>query len=395
MIKKKECVAMLLAGGQGSRLSVLTQNLAKPAVPFGGKYRIIDFTLSNCVNSHIDTVGVLTQYKPLVLNEYIGNGQPWGLDRQNGGVHILPPYVGNKHSEWYQGTANAVYQNIAFIDQYRPEYLLVLSGDHIYKMDYADMLEYHKNKQADCTVSAITVSEEEASRFGILIADRENRINGFEEKPKNPKSLKASMGIYIFNWQSLKEALIRDAKEENSRHDFGADIIPGMLEQDKRMFAYPFEGYWKDVGTIESLWQANMDLIDSQIPLNVNDEKGRVYTRSLCLPPHYISDNMVVKNSLISEGCCLSGKINNSVIFSGVTVEPGAVISNSVIMTGTVVHSGATISRAIVGEHVTVMENAVIGEESVDAEIEVIPSNQITEGTSKEKDTAGMGRYEV
>lgn len=376
---KKECVAMVLAGGQGSRLQVLTQNLAKPAVPFGGKYRIIDFTLSNCVNSHIDTVGILTQYKPLVLNEYIGNGQPWGLDRKNGGVHILPPYVGPQQAEWYKGTANAIYQNMEFISRYHPEYVLVLSGDHIYSMDYREMIEYHRQRGADCTISVIDVPLSEASRFGILHTEKDSRINGFEEKPQLPKSTKASMGIYVFSWKVLREYLIQDEENQASKHDFGANIIPQMLKDGKRLFAFPFCGYWKDVGTIESLWQANMDFIDHENLLGQNQKGRKIYSRSRCLPPHYMSDEAEIKNSLVSEGCRISGRVEHSVIFPGVTIEKDAVIENSVVMPGTVIGAGAKISHAILGESVTVEKGALVS----DSGIAVVRSKAVVSAEKK------------
>lgn len=357
---KKECIAMVLAGGQGSRLQVLTQNLAKPAVHFGGKYRIIDFTLSNCVNSHIDTVGILTQYRPLVLNEYIGNGQPWGLDRKNGGVHILPPYVGQEQAEWYKGTANAIYQNMEFIERYDPEYVLILSGDHIYSMDYREMLDYHREKEADCTISIIDVPLSEASRFGILHTEKDSRIDGFEEKPACPKSTKASMGIYIFSWKSLREYLIADEKDASSKHDFGGNIIPQMLADQKKLFAFPFRGYWKDVGTIESLWQANMDFIDRENLLGQNRKGRKVYSRSRCLPPHYMGSDAEIKNSLISEGSHICGRVEHSVIFPGVRIGKNAVVEDSVLMPGTVVESGARVSHAILGEDVSVKANSVV-----------------------------------
>ncbi|MEG1509547.1 MAG: glucose-1-phosphate adenylyltransferase, partial [Clostridia bacterium] len=305
----KECVAMLLAGGQGTRLGVLTRDIAKPAVPFGGKYRIIDFPLSNCVNSGIDTVGVLTQYQPFYLNQYIGSGQPWDLDRLNGGAFVLPPYVKGKQGEWYKGTANAIYQNIAFIDKFSPEYVLVLSGDHIYKMDYSDMLNEHKRNNADCTIAVIDVSIEEASRFGIMNTKPDGTIYEFEEKPKKPKSTNASMGIYIFNWAKLRQYLIDDENDKNSSNDFGQNIIPNMLRDDQRLFAYRFSGYWKDVGTISSLWEANMDLLNNKSGLNINDQNWKIYARNNAEPPHYVGNNATIKNSLVTEGCIIEGNV--------------------------------------------------------------------------------------
>ncbi len=333
----KECIAMLLAGGQGSRLYALTQKLAKPAVPFGGKYRIIDFPLSNCVNSGIDTVGILTQYQPLVLNEYIGNGQPWDLDRLYGGVHVLPPYQKSGGSDWYKGTANAIYQNINFIDRYDPEYVLILSGDHIYKMDYSRMLAYHKEQQADCTIAVLEVPWAEASRFGIMTANAEGVITKFEEKPKEPKSNLASMGIYIFSWKKLREYLERDEATPDSDNDFGKNIIPAMLGEGQRMCAYPFEGYWKDVGTIDSLWEANMDLLNPNVPLDVWDESWKIYSRTAAQPPHHITSQAHVENSMITEGCEVEGEVDFSVLFSNVKVHPGAVVRDSIVMPGCVI----------------------------------------------------------
>lgn len=366
MFYKKECIAMLLAGGQGSRLYVLTQNIAKPAVPYGGKYRIIDFPLSNCINSGIDTVGVLTQYQPLELNDYIGSGQPWDLDRMNGGVHVLPPYQKSTGSDWYKGTANAIYQNLHFIDRYNPEYVLILSGDHIYKMDYSEMLENHKKNNADCTIAVLEVPMEEASRFGIMNADEDGKIYEFEEKPAHPKSNLASMGIYIFNWSKLKSYLIEDEKDPNSSKDFGKNIIPKMLGNEERMFAYRFDGYWKDVGTIDSLWEANMDLLDPKVPLELYDPNWKIYSRNPVMPPHYISKEAIVQNSMITEGCEIFGTVDFSVLSSGVIVEPGAVVRDSILMSGTVVKSGAVVEYAIVAENVTIGENAVIGKRPED-----------------------------
>ena len=352
---------MLLAGGQGSRLYSLTKNLAKPAVPFGGKYRIIDFPLSNCVNSGIDTVGVLTQYQPLVLNEYIGNGQPWDLDRQEGGVFVLPPYQKSSGSDWYTGTANAIYQNLPFIERYDPNYVLILSGDHIYKMDYEKMLKFHKEKEADCTIAVLRVPMEEASRFGIMNAREDGRIYEFEEKPAHPKSNLASMGIYIFTWKKLKEYLERDAKTPGSANDFGKNIIPGMLAENERMYAYAFDGYWKDVGTIDSLWEANMDLLDPKVPLSLYDPDWKIYARNPALPPHYIAPGAHVQNSMVTEGCVIEGTVDFSVVFAGVTIEEGAVVRDSIIMPGSVVRKGAVVDYTIVAEQTIIGENAVVG----------------------------------
>ncbi len=360
-MRKKEWIAMLLAGGQGSRLYSLTKNLAKPAVPFGGKYRIIDFPLSNCVNSGIDTVGVLTQYQPLVLNEYIGSGQPWDLDRQEGGVFVLPPYQKSSGSDWYTGTANAIYQNLPFIERYDPNYVLILSGDHIYKMDYEKMLKFHKEKEADCTIAVLRVPMEEASRFGIMNAREDGRVYEFEEKPAHPKSNLASMGIYIFTWKKLKEYLERDAKTPGSANDFGKNIIPGMLAENERMYAYAFDGYWKDVGTIDSLWEANMDLLDPKVPLSLYDPDWKIYARNPALPPHYIAPGAHVQNSMVTEGCVIEGTVDFSVVFAGVTIEEGAVVRDSIIMPGSVVRKGAVVDYTIVAEQTIIGENAVVG----------------------------------
>lgn len=361
MAKKKEMIAMLLAGGQGNRLYVLTNQRAKPAVPFGGKYRIIDFTLSNCTNSGIDTVGVLTQYRPLELNSYIGNGQPWDLDRMNGGIYILPPYTGSSAS-WYKGTANAVYQNINFIEQYDPEYVLVLSGDHIYKMDYARMLKYHKSKKADVTIAVMDVPIDEASSYGIMNTNDDWSIREFEEKPKVPKSTKASMGIYIFNWQKLKKYLEEDeAKGKETSNDFGKNIIPSMLNDNQRVFAYPFEGYWKDVGTIGNLWEANMDLLNPSIAINIWDPLWRIYCRHDVTTPHYISSGAEVINSMVTEDCYVNGKLNYSILFSNVRVSEGAEIEYSVVMSNTKVSKGAKVSYAIIADDAVIEEGAVVG----------------------------------
>ncbi len=364
MLPKKEVVAMLLAGGQGSRLGVLTKKIAKPAVPFGGKYRIIDFPLSNCANSGIEAVGVLTQYQPLVLNEYIGNGQPWELDGMNSGVTCLSPYESKKGSEWYSGTANAIYQNISYIDRYNPEYVVVLSGDHIYKMDYADMIKFHKEHDAACTIAVIDVSLEEASRFGILNTNEDGSIYEFEEKPAHPKSTNASMGIYVFSWKELRKYLIEDAENENSSNDFGKDVLPAMLNAGERMFAYPFEGYWKDVGTVESLWDANMDLLDPNLKLDLRD----IYSKNPMFPPHYVSETATIKNSNISDGCIVEGEVENSILFPGVKIEKGAKVDYSIIMPNTVVKANADIKYSIVSENTVSGCNAVIGGNPEDTE---------------------------
>ena len=368
MLPKQEVVAMLLAGGQGSRLGVLTKNLAKPAVPFGGKYRIIDFPLSNCVNSGIETVGILTQYQPLILNEYIGNGQPWDLDRMNAGVHILPPYQNSKKFDWYKGTANAIYQNIAFIDRYDPDYVVILSGDHIYKMDYSEMVAYHKENDAACTIAEIEVPMEEASRFGILNTNPDGSIYEFDEKPKVPKSNKASMGIYVFSWDKLRKYLIEDEADPNSSNDFGHDILPKMLNCGERMMAFEFNGYWKDVGTIDSLWESNMDLLNPKVEMKLNDESWRIYSRNPIRPPHYIAEKASVQAALITEGCSIYGNVDSSVIFSNVIIENGATVSDSIIMPGAVIKSGATVQYAIIGEDAVIGEGAVIGKRPEEVE---------------------------
>ena len=362
MYKKKECVAMLLAGGQGSRLYALTEKTAKPAVPFGGKYRIIDFPMSNCVNSGIYTVGVLTQYQPLVLNEYIGNGQPWDLDRANSGVTVLPPYQGKKSADWYRGTANAIYQNLAFIRRYDPDYVLILSGDHIYKMDYSEMLAAHKKNNADCTIAVLDVPLEEASRFGIINTDDSGRILEFEEKPAHPKSTKASMGIYIFNRTVLEEYLIRDEEDKKSSNDFGKNIIPNMLNDGKLMYTYGFKGYWKDVGTIDSLWEANMELLGTPPKFDINDKKWRIYSRTPADAPHFVGEHGQIANSLITEGCEIDGVVENSVLSNGVKVERGAYVKDSVVMSGVVIKAGAAVNYSILDEGAVVCEGAVVGQ---------------------------------
>ncbi len=368
MFRKQECVAMLLAGGQGSRLYALTRNIAKPAVPYGGKYRIIDFPLSNCINSGIETVGVLTQYQPLELSDYIGSGMPWDLDRSQAGVHVLPPYQRNKGADWYKGTANAIYQNIAFIERYNPEYVLVLSGDHIYKMDYSKMIEAHKEKNADCTIAVIEVEMEEASRIGILNTNPDGSIYEFDEKPAVPKSNLASMGIYVFNWQKMRKYLIEDENNPDSENDFGKNVLPAMLNAGERMFAYRFEGYWKDVGTIDSLWEANMDILNPKVPLDLSDREWRIYSRNAGLPPHYIADSAKVQNSSISEGCNVYGEVEFSVLFPGVTIEEGATVYDSILMPGAHVRKNAKVQYAIVAENVDIGEGAVVGERPEDME---------------------------
>ncbi len=368
MLPKQEVVAMLLAGGQGSRLGVLTRNLAKPAVPFGGKYRIIDFPLSNCVNSGIETVGVLTQYQPLELNEYIGSGQPWDLDSMNAGVHVLPPYQKSKKSDWYKGTANAITQNIPFIERYHPEYVVVLSGDHIYKMDYSKMISYHKEKGAACTIAVYEVPMAEASRFGILNTNEDGSIYEFDEKPKVPKSNQASMGIYVFSWDKLKKYLEEDDENPKSQNDFGKNVLPAMLEAGEKMFAYKFEGYWKDVGTIDSLWESNMDLLNPNIPLDLNDSEWKIYSRNPAMPPHYIAKDASVQNSLVAEGCNVYGELDFSVLFAGVYVAPGAVVKDSIVMPGARIEQGARVQYAIVAENAVVGANAVVGKRPEDME---------------------------
>ncbi len=359
---KKECVAMLLAGGQGSRLYALTQDMAKPAVPYGGKYRIIDFPLSNCVNSGIDTVGVLTQYQPLVLNEYIGNGQPWGLDRAHGGVHVLPPYETAAGKAWYSGTANAIYQNIGFVDRYNPEYVVILSGDHIYKMDYSKMIEYHKETKADATIAVLEVPWEEAPRFGIMSADENGVIYEFAEKPKEPKSNLASMGIYVFTWAKLRKYLIDNENDKEATKDFGKNIIPSMLENKEKMVAYHFDGYWKDVGTIDSLWEANMDVLDPNVPLDLLDDSWKIYSRNPVMPPHYAGATSRIQNSMVAEGCEIYGMVDFSVLFAGVVVEEGAIVRDSIIMPNSVIKKGAIVEYSIVGENCVVGEKAKVGE---------------------------------
>lgn len=362
-MKSKKCVAMLLAGGQGSRLGVLTSKIAKPAVPYGGKYRIIDFPLSNCSNSGIDTVGILTQYKPLELNDYVSSGKPWDLDRTNGGVHILPPYHNQDGGNWYKGTANAIYQNIEFLERYNPEYVLILSGDHIYKMDYSEMLAQHIETGADCTIAVLNVSLEEASRFGIMNADNEGTVYEFEEKPKAPKSTLASMGIYIFTWKKLKYYLTEDEKNPNSSNDFGKNIIPMMLDDNQLLKVFRFNDYWKDVGTVDSLWEANLDLLNPKINLNLADKNWKIYSKNTGTSPQYISEEAEVENSLIADGCEIFGKVDYSVLFKNVTVEQGACVEYSLVMPGAVIKSGAKVQYAIIAENSVVESDGTVGEE--------------------------------
>ena len=378
MYCKKECIAMLLAGGQGSRLYDLTKQIAKPAVSFGGKYKIIDFPLSNCINSGIDTVGVLTQYQPFALNEYVSGGQPWDLDRVRGGLYVLPPYQGNKHSDWYKGTANAIYQNINFIKQYDPDYVLILSGDHIYRMDYNKMLQQHKATGAACTVATITVPMDEASRFGICNTNPDGSIYEFEEKPKEPKNNQASMGIYIFTTKTLIEYLENDEEDENSSNDFGKNIIPNLLGNGEKLYSYRFEGYWKDVGTISSLWEANMDLIGENPVLTLADHDFRIYSKNTARPPQYIGKSAVVDNSLISEGCRIYGTVINSVIGSGVVVENGAIVKDAVVMEDVIVKENACVYTAIVDSDTIVESGAVVGKENAGKdEIALIASGSV------------------
>ena len=358
----KEIVAMLLAGGQGSRLYALTQNLAKPAVPFGGKYRIIDFPLSNCVNSGIDTVGILTQYQPVVLNEYIGNGQPWDLDRLYGGVHVLPPYQKATGSDWFKGTANAIYQHISFIDRYDPEYVIILSGDQICKQDYREFLNFHKEKDADFSVAVMEVPWEEASRFGLMVTDENAQITEFQEKPKNPKSNLASMGNYIFKWSILRKYLIEDEQDPNSDNDFGKNIIPNLLKDGCKMFAHRFDGYWKDVGTIPSLWEANMEVLDPEHSgIDLFDANWKIYSRNSGMTAHKVSGAAVVENSMITDGCRVDGTVKHSILFAGVKVEAGAVVEDAVVMGNAVIKAGAQVKHCIVAEDAVIGENAIVG----------------------------------
>ncbi len=366
-MRSKECVAMILAGGQGSRLGILTQNVAKPAVPFGGKYRIIDFPLSNCAHSGIDTVGVLTQYQPLELNTYIANGQPWDLDRTNGGVFVLPPYTSAEKGEWYKGTANAIYQNLGFMQQFNPKYVVILSGDHIYKMDYNKMLQAHKNANADATIAVIEVPWEEASRFGIMNTNDDMQIVEFEEKPAEPKSNLASMGVYCFSWEVLKKYLTEDEKNDESENDFGKNIIPAMLGDGLKLMAYRFDGYWKDVGTIQSLWEANMELLDDNPGCDLDDENWKIFSRNPIKPPQYIGETGVIKNSYSTEGCEIYGKVEHSILFEGVTIGENAVVKDSIILPGAVIENGANISKSIIGSDAVIGKEAKIGSLEDDA----------------------------
>lgn len=376
-MRRKECIAMLLAGGQGSRLGILTRKLAKPAVPFGGKYRIIDFTLSNCYNSGIDTVGVLTQYKPLALNSYIGIGSAWDLDRKHGGVFVLPPYVREKGGEWYKGTADAIYQNMNFVDMFDTAYVLVLSGDHIYKMDYSLMLDYHKKCKADATIAVIKVPWEEASRFGIMNTAGDHRIVKFAEKPQKPQNNLASMGIYIFNWKTLKKYLLADSKDSHSCHDFGKNVIPAMLDNKLAMFAYPFEGYWKDVGTVESFWEANMDLLKDRPELQIYDPAWRIYSVNPTRPPHYLAPTARVTSSVISEGCQIHGQVDHSVVFPDVHIGEGAIITDSIIMSHVKIGANVTINKAIIGRKCSIKEGCIIGNQDNDNDITVIAESML------------------
>jgi glucose-1-phosphate adenylyltransferase len=372
---KNECIAMLLAGGEGRRLGVLTKDLAKPAVHFGGKYRIIDFTLSNCVHSGIETVGVLTQYQPLELTQHLGIGTPWGLDRREGGMHVLPPYVRQKGGSWYKGTANAIYQNLGFIERYDPEYVLIISGDHIYKMNYDLLLDAHKKNRADATLAVISVPWAEANRFGILSVDEDGRVIEFAEKPKKPSSNLASMGVYMFSWPVLKEALFRDEAERQSSNDFGKDIIPTLLEEGARLFSYQFDGYWKDVGTIDSLWEANMDLLEEQPSLQLNDRSWRIFSASPNQPAQYVAPTARIQGSLINEGCVVEGQVNRSVLFHGARVSEGSLVEDSILMPGAIIGKDARIIRAIVGENAVVGDGCLVG--SVDSEdIAVVGSGE-------------------
>ena len=362
----KDCVAMILAGGQGSRLGALTKNVAKPAVPFGGKYRIIDFPLSNCVHSGINTVGVLTQYQPLELNRYIGNGNPWDLDRSHGGVYVLPPYQSAKAGEWYKGTANAIYQNLSFLESFKPENVLILSGDHIYKMHYGEMLKAHKESGAAATIAVMPVPWEEASRFGIMNVDEEGTITDFEEKPAEPKSNLASMGIYIFTYEVLKKYLEADERDPSSANDFGKNIIPTMLENGEMMVSFRFEGYWKDVGTIHSLWEANMDLVDQPPKFDLNDRSWSIYSRNMALAPHYVGQNAKITNSTVTEGCFIDGEIKHSVIFGGVELGEGSVVSDSVIMPGAKIGKNVVIEKAVIGADAVIGDGAKVGVNSSD-----------------------------
>jgi glucose-1-phosphate adenylyltransferase len=380
-MQKKKIVAMLLAGGQGSRLNSLTKNLAKPAVPFGGKYRIIDFPLSNCTNSGIYTVGVLTQYQPLILNSYIGIGSAWDLDRKDDGVTVLPPYTASKEVKWYTGTASAIFQNLNYLHQYNPDYVLILSGDHIYKMNYELMLDFHIEKGADATISVIKVPWDEANRFGILNTDEELKVVEFDEKPKEPKSNLASMGIYIFNWKLLEEYLLLDDANDESSHDFGKDILPLLLKDEKKLFAYPFSGYWKDVGTVQSLWEANMDLLDESSELNLFDQSWRIYSVNPNQPPQYICKDAKLTDSLVNEGCTIEGSVTRTVVFQGVTVKKDAVVNETVIMPDAVIGKGCVIEKAIVSPGIKVPDGSVIRPKD-DGEILLVSEETLEEMVS-------------
>lgn len=366
-MKSKECVAMILAGGQGSRLGILTRNVAKPAVPFGGKYRIIDFPLSNCSHSGIDTVGVLTQYQPLELNTYIASGQSWDLDRSNGGVYVLPPYTSAEKGEWYKGTANAIYQNLSFIAQFNPKYVIILSGDHIYKMDYSKMVKQHKKAGADATIAVIEVPWNEASRFGIMNTDADSNITEFEEKPKEPKSNLASMGVYCFSWDVLRKYLTEDENDPNSDNDFGKNIIPKMLEAGLKVIAHRFDGYWKDVGTIQSLWEANMELLDDNTGFSLEDDNWRIYSKNPIKPPHYISPEAKLRDCYVTEGCEICGEVHHSVIFEGVTIEKGAKVEDSIIFPGAVIKAGSVVYKSLIGTKACIGKNCRIGSNADDA----------------------------
>lgn len=379
---KKEWIAMILAGGQGSRLLDLTKTLAKPAVYFGGKYRIIDFALSNCTNSGIDTVGILTQYKPLILNSHIGIGSSWDLDRKNGGISMLPPYMSEDGGVWYKGTANAIYQNIHYIDDFNPDYVLILSGDHIYKMDYSKMLEFHKERNADLTIAVLEVPWDEANRFGIMNTNDDGSIYEFDEKPENPKSNKASMGIYIFNWKALRSYLISDEANPDSSNDFGKNIIPTMLKAGDKLVAYPFEGYWKDVGTVESLWEANMDMIKPDCTLDLYNKAWKIYSLNPVKPPHYVSRKSNVKNSMVGEGCDIRGEVHNSVLFPGVIIEENAIVKDSVIMPKVKIKNDCVINRAIIGYESLIGRACTIGSPTSES-ITLIGDNEIIEENSE------------
>ncbi|MBL0387418.1 glucose-1-phosphate adenylyltransferase [Tumebacillus sp. ITR2] len=384
-MQRKEIIAMLLAGGEGRRLGALTQKLAKPAVPFGGKYRIIDFTLSNCSNSGIDTVGVLTQYQPLILNSYLGIGTSWDLDRANGGVTVLPPYVQQKGGNWYKGTANAIFQNMFYIERYNPQYVLVISGDHIYKMDYDKMLDEHKKRGAEATIALIEVPWQEASRFGVMNVDGADRITEFEEKPKNPKTNLASMGIYIFNWDVLKSYLVRDDENPYSSNDFGKDIIPRMLQEERDLYAHRFQGYWKDVGTIESLWEANMDLLEAYPTLNLHDNEWRIYSVNPNQPPQYIAPYASVKQSLVNEGCMVFGNVDHSVLFYGVHVGEKSMIKDSIIMPNVRIGQNVKIYKTIIAEGTVIGDNCTIGVEGEHAPITLIGEDSFIPANAKIK----------